>query len=101
MANLSNRSFIDFIFEFISSLIAASSSLFILDYVLIVSRRIWLFSYGRVAVGVSGVGVDLRIVTFGVDVLLDDAFFVFTMVTQFNRCNFYNATKCRYTNIEI
>ena len=63
--NFSNRSFVDFIFEFISSLIAASragsSSLTI---VLMVSRRIWLFSCGRVAVGVSGVGVDLSIASW-------------------------------------
>ena len=68
--NLSNCLFVDYIFEFISFLIVASwagsSSLTI---VLMVSRRIWSFSCGRVAVSVSGVGVDLSIVTFGVGLL--------------------------------
>ena len=64
-----------------------------LTIVLMVSRRIWSFSCGRIAVGVSGVGVYLSVVTFGVDLLLDDAFFVFAMVTQFIKCNFYSATK--------
>ena len=45
-----------------------------------VSRR-FSFSCGLSAVGVSGVGVDLDIFILSVDLLLDDAFFVFTMVT--------------------
>ena len=45
------------------------------------------------------ISVPLSVVTFVGDLLLDDAFFVFTMVTQFNKCNFYNATKYRYTDI--
>ena len=87
--NLPNRSFIDSIFEFISSLMAASQTASSsLTVVLIVSRRIWSFSCGRVAVGVSGVVLDLSIVAFGLGLLLDDAFFVFTMVTQFDNVTF-------------
>ena len=57
MDNLSHRSFVDFIFEFIISLIAASwADALSLTIVLMVSRRIWLFSCGRGAVVVSGVG---------------------------------------------
>ena len=82
--NLPNRLFIDSIFEFISSLMAASQTASSsLTVVLIVSRRIWSFSCGRVAVGVS-----LSIVAFGLGLLLDDAFFVFTMVTQFDNVTF-------------
>ena len=87
--NLPNRLFIDSIFEFISSLMAASQTASSsLTVVLIVSRRIWSFSCGRVAVGVSRVGLDLSIVAFGLGLLLDDAFFVFTMVTQFDNVTF-------------
>ena len=87
--NLPNRSFIDSIFKFISSLMAASQTASSsLTVVLIVSRRIWSFSCGRVAVGVSGVVLDLSIVAFGLGLLLDDAFFVFTMVTQFDNVTF-------------
>ena len=64
-----------------------------------VSRRIWSFSCVRGAVDVSGVGVDLSIVTFVADLLLDDAFFAFTVLTQLYECSFYNATKYRYTII--
>ena len=89
VGNLPNRLFIDSIFEFISSLMAASQTASSsLTVVLIVSRRIWSFSCGRVAVGVSGVGLDLSIVAFGLGLLLDDAFFVFTMVTQFDNVTF-------------
>ena len=57
MDNLSHRSFVDFIFEFIISLIAASwADALSLTIVVIVSRRIWLFSCRRGAVVVSGVG---------------------------------------------
>ena len=57
--NVTNRSFVDFIFEFLSSLIAAlwAASLSF-SIVLMVSRRIWSFSCGRVAISVSGVGVN-------------------------------------------
>ena len=75
---------------------ASQTASSLLTVVLIVSRRIWSFSCGRVAVGVSGVDLDLSIVALGVDLLLDDAFFVFTMITQFN-----NATFIMSQNIDI
>ena len=55
---------------------------FILDYCSDGLQENLVVSCGRGAVGVSEVGVELSIVTFGVDLLLDDVSFVFTMVTQ-------------------
>ena len=44
--------------------------------------RNWLFLCGGGFVGVSGVGVDLVIVTFGVDLLLEDIY----IVVNINSC---------------